>query len=302
MLGIVPAVGQRGQRLEVVGDAGLIPGLGRQDQPFIELSGGFGQVAPGLTGKRQVIERDEDGEPVGRAAGGGEAVGEQPQRGVVIPVAQPDLAQEVVDQGEVQPVQQALPPVEPIGVLLPQLAEGLLEQFTGACAVAARAQEPAQRRRDQARAQRVPGLTVKRQAFLQQRARRGLVPVGQEGEAGTAQGLGPLDADPWPSLLATIFSSVRRELVGVPAQPPEPPCHPDQLHRPGQSGPGIHQPGQCGAEVVVVGPPGAPPRPAAPGRPARPRLARRGPGSRRRAGRARRPSHRSRAAGPGRTP
>ena len=46
MLGIILAAGEPGQRLQVVGRAGLIAGLGREDQPFLELPGRPGQVAP----------------------------------------------------------------------------------------------------------------------------------------------------------------------------------------------------------------------------------------------------------------
>jgi hypothetical protein len=61
-----------------------------------------GRVALGLPGQRQVVQHDEQGAPVLGTAGYGQAVGEQPRRGVVVALAEPDLAGEVihVDKGQ----------------------------------------------------------------------------------------------------------------------------------------------------------------------------------------------------------
>ena len=61
--------GDRGQRLEVVGDAWFVPGLGRLRHSFLQMFRRAGQVALCLAAERQVVERDEDGEPVLRVAG-----------------------------------------------------------------------------------------------------------------------------------------------------------------------------------------------------------------------------------------
>ena len=85
-----------GQCLEVVGGAWLVPGLGRQRQSLLQQSCGVGRVTLRLGAERQVIERDQDGDPVWRAAGRGQAVGEVLCRAVVISLAELDLAEEVL--------------------------------------------------------------------------------------------------------------------------------------------------------------------------------------------------------------
>ena len=120
------------QSLEVVGGACFVSGLGREGQPFLQVSCRAGQVALGLAAERQIIERDEEGDPVLRTAGHRQAVGEQPRRGAVIALAEPDLAEEVVHQGDAQ---QVLKPVESGQVVvacLPQQGLALAEQVGGA--------------------------------------------------------------------------------------------------------------------------------------------------------------------------
>src|SRR5690242_21451676 len=68
-LEVVLPDGDRGERLEVVGDAWFVPGLGRLRHPFLQAFRRAGQVALCLAAERQVVERDEDGEPVLRAPG-----------------------------------------------------------------------------------------------------------------------------------------------------------------------------------------------------------------------------------------
>ena len=68
-LQVVLPDGDRGERLEVVGDAWFVPGLGRLRHPFLQAFRRAGQIALCLAAERQVVERDEDGEPVLRAGG-----------------------------------------------------------------------------------------------------------------------------------------------------------------------------------------------------------------------------------------
>jgi len=80
-----------------------------------------------LAAERQVVEGDEDGKPVGRAARGAEAVGEVACRAVKMPFAQLDLAQEVFREGENHQLFDALPAGQLAASGVPQLAPGLLE-------------------------------------------------------------------------------------------------------------------------------------------------------------------------------
>src|SRR5258708_6190463 len=90
-------------------------------------SRGFGQVTLYLAAERQVIERDQDGEPVGGAAGRAQPVGEMPRRALESSLAELDLAEEIVHQRHVQQVLPPLPSGQLAGARFPQLAEGLLE-------------------------------------------------------------------------------------------------------------------------------------------------------------------------------
>jgi len=76
-----------------------------------------------LGGKRQVIQRDEQGAPVLCTAGNGQAVGEQPRRGVVVAPGQPDLAEEVIHVDEGQLLLKPVVPGEVVqtGALLGEL-------------------------------------------------------------------------------------------------------------------------------------------------------------------------------------
>jgi hypothetical protein len=65
-----------------------------------------------LAAERQIVERDEDGESVGHAAGRGQTVGEQAPCAVVVSLQQPDLPQEVVRLGSRKGVPDALVPCE----------------------------------------------------------------------------------------------------------------------------------------------------------------------------------------------
>src|SRR5580693_6792780 len=63
-LGAVLLPGHPGQVLEVVGDAGEVSGLIRDRQSLPQKSCRSRQLACGLAGERQVVERDEDRDPV----------------------------------------------------------------------------------------------------------------------------------------------------------------------------------------------------------------------------------------------
>jgi hypothetical protein len=70
------------------------------DSPSPQESRRAGQVFPGLAAERQVIERDQQGEPVGDAAGRVQALAEETGRGVVVTLPERDLAEEVVHEGD----------------------------------------------------------------------------------------------------------------------------------------------------------------------------------------------------------
>jgi hypothetical protein len=63
-LEVVLPHGDRGERLQVVGDAWFVPGLGRLRHPLLQMFRRAGQIAPCLAAERHVVGRDEDGEPV----------------------------------------------------------------------------------------------------------------------------------------------------------------------------------------------------------------------------------------------
>jgi len=99
-LRVVVRAGHCGQGLEVVRRAGLVPRLSRQGQSLRQVFCGAAQIAPSLAAERQVVQRDENGQPLGRPTGGGQALGEQPRRGVGISLGEPDLPEEVVYLGD----------------------------------------------------------------------------------------------------------------------------------------------------------------------------------------------------------
>ena len=53
-----------------------------------------------MAADRQVVERDKDGEPVRRAMGHGQGLGEELRSRLVVPLSEPDLAEEVVTPGQ----------------------------------------------------------------------------------------------------------------------------------------------------------------------------------------------------------
>src|SRR5690242_12962762 len=181
-----------GQRLEVVGGGWLVAGLGRQRQPLPEQSRGAVQVAPGLAGERQVVQGYEDREPIRAAAGRVQARGEQLGRAVIVSVAELDLAQEIADQGEDQQGLHASLLGALTGVRLPEQVHSLVQYVAGPCVVVLRGQHVPEGGGGQGCAQRIPRLAEQRQALLEGRPCLVLVAVGDEGEAGTAQGQGTL--------------------------------------------------------------------------------------------------------------
>jgi hypothetical protein len=72
--------------------------------PLLQVFRRVGQIALCLAAERQVVERDEDGEPVLRAAGRVQGLGEQLRRAVVICLAESDLAEEIAHERHVQQV------------------------------------------------------------------------------------------------------------------------------------------------------------------------------------------------------
>ena len=63
-LRVVLQAGHRCHAFEVVGGAGFVSGLGRQGQPFLQVPGRARQVALRPAAGRQVVERDQDADPV----------------------------------------------------------------------------------------------------------------------------------------------------------------------------------------------------------------------------------------------
>ena len=56
-LEVVLPDGDRGERLQVVGDAGFVPGLGRLRHPFLQAFRRAGQIALCLAAERQVVDQ-----------------------------------------------------------------------------------------------------------------------------------------------------------------------------------------------------------------------------------------------------
>jgi hypothetical protein len=118
-VGVVLLGGDGRQGLKVVGRACFVAGLGRDGQSLLQVSCSVGQVALRLAGQCQVVERDEDGDPVLRPAGHGQAIGEQPRRCTAVCLAEPDLAEEVIREGDGQQLLKVVVPGElPVAELL----------------------------------------------------------------------------------------------------------------------------------------------------------------------------------------
>src|SRR6185437_14810972 len=158
-----------GQRLEVVGDGWLVAGFGRQRQSLPEQSCGVVQVAPGLAAERQVVQGDEDGEPVRGAAGRVQARRKQLGRAVVISVAELDLAEEVVDQGDDQQVLHALLLGALRGVYLREQVHGLFQHIAGPFVVVLQRQHVPEGGGGQGSVQEIPRFAEERQALLEGR-------------------------------------------------------------------------------------------------------------------------------------
>jgi len=147
-LRVVLLPGDGCEALEVIGGACFVSGFGRQRQSLLQVSRRFGQVALGLAGERQVVERDEQGNGVLRTAGHGQTTGEQPRRGVVISLAELDLSEEVIHQGDGQQVLKPVVPAEVAVAHHPQPGLALAEQVGGAGVIAAQGREVSQDAQD----------------------------------------------------------------------------------------------------------------------------------------------------------
>jgi hypothetical protein len=84
------------------------------------VSGRAGQVALGLSGERQVVQQSEQGEPVLGTAGHGQAVGEQLRRRVVIALAEPDPAEDVIHHRDRHLLLKPVIPCEVVVAQFPQ--------------------------------------------------------------------------------------------------------------------------------------------------------------------------------------
>src|ERR1700722_14814680 len=194
-LRVVLLGGDGGEGFEVVGGAGFVPGFGREGQPFLQVSGGAGQVALRLAAERQVIERGEDRDPVVRTAGNGQGFGEQPRGSVVVGLAEADLAEEIIEEGDANKLLEALVPGE---IVVPELLHqgpALVEAFAGAGVIAADCRDVAQHvqnDRVEYHPELLTRLLVQRQALLEERLRPVQVSVGDDGEAGCGQRQRPL--------------------------------------------------------------------------------------------------------------
>jgi hypothetical protein len=185
--------------------------------------------APGRKAKRA-------GAPVLGPAGHGQAVGEQPRRGVVIALAEPDLAQDVIHQGEGHLLLKPVVPAEVVVAQLPQQGLALVKEVAGAGVIAAACREVAQNDQDQRvhrhrHRQRLVVLPVQWQRLLQQLLPPGRITVADEDEAGLGQSQRVLAGR---HVLAAGYEVVAQagQLRGVAAQPPEPPGHLAQVHGP----------------------------------------------------------------------
>ena len=111
------------------------PRLSRQGQSLRQVFCGAAQIAPSLAAERQVVQRDENGQPLGRPTGGGQALGERPRRDVGISLGEPDLPEEVVylGDGERQEIR-GVPVVRPRPV--PVVTQPVQRVLPGSCPAA----------------------------------------------------------------------------------------------------------------------------------------------------------------------
>jgi len=85
-----------------------------------------------MAADRQVVERDKDGEPVRRAMGDGQGLGEELRSRLVVPLSEPDLAEEVVTPGQPSAIAGR---GELVRIQLPDQVLALVEQVAGASAL-----------------------------------------------------------------------------------------------------------------------------------------------------------------------
>lgn len=119
-----------------------------------------------MAADRQVVERDKDGEPVRRAMGDGQGLGEELRSRLVVPLSEPDLAEEVVTPGQPSAIAGR---GELVRIQLPDQVLALVEQVAGASVLVMEGQQVAKDAGGQGGAQFIPRLAEQGHALLEQR-------------------------------------------------------------------------------------------------------------------------------------
>src|SRR5262249_32101406 len=121
-------------------------------------------------------KRDEEGEPVCPVPGRADGLGEQLGRAVVISLAEPDLPEGVVQQGDVEQMLYTVGPGEFVVAHLAQLGLAELEQVASARIIVLQRRQVAQHSRYVRYAQLVPRLAKQRQALVEKSPCADVVP------------------------------------------------------------------------------------------------------------------------------
>ena len=174
------------------------------------------------------------------------------RRAAEISLAEPDLPQEVVYQGNGQHVLGTLVCSEPAVIRLVQQSLTLIQLLDGLSLLALQCRDTAENAEDgrgQDDTQAFPRLPVQRQAPLEEKPGPRLVLVGQEHKAGSGQRQGMLVGR--QALAAgREFLLEAGQLSRVAMEPPESPRHPEQPHR--RLDVAVREPGHCGPQIVVL--------------------------------------------------
>src|SRR4029077_12221295 len=118
----------------------------------------------------QVVERDENRDPVRRAAAGIQTLPEVLCRAVKISLAEPDLPEKVMHQGNGQHVRATLVSSEPAVARLSQQSLALIQLLNGVGLMAVQCPDTAENAHDGRRhddTQAFPRLPVQRQALFE---------------------------------------------------------------------------------------------------------------------------------------